>query len=66
MPESGNHDERRRKIMAIVADMLAAVGAEHATNKAIAQQSGDLRGVTEHPLSNRTGLIAKTDHWVDG
>ena len=48
MPKIVDHDERRERIVEIVADMLATVGAEKTTIREIARQSGYSRGFIEH------------------
>ena len=51
--------------MEIVADMLATVGAEKTTIRAIARQSGYSRGFIEHYFHNKEELISKTIRWIN-
>ncbi|MFT4614975.1 MAG: AcrR family transcriptional regulator [Bacteroidia bacterium] len=63
MPKIVDHDERREKIVEIVAQMLATVGAERTTIREIARQSGYSRGFIEHYFHNKEELITKTIRW---
>ena len=65
MPKIVDHDERRERIVEIVADMLATVGAEKTTIREIARQSGYSRGFIEHYFHNKEELIAKTIRWIN-
>ena len=65
MPKIVDHDERREKIVEIVADMLATVGAERTTIREIARQSGYSRGFIEHYFQNKEELISKTIRWIN-
>ena len=65
MPKIVDHDERREKIVEIVADMLATVGAEKTTIREIARQSGYSRGFIEHYFHNKEELITKTIRWIN-
>jgi AcrR family transcriptional regulator len=65
MPKIVNHDERRERIVEIVADMLATVGAEKTTIREIARQSGYSRGFIEHYFHNKEELITKTIRWIN-
>jgi len=65
MPKIVDHDERRERIVEIVADMLATVGAEKTTIREIARQSGYSRGFIEHYFSNKEELITKTIRWIN-
>ncbi len=65
MPKIVDHDERRERIVEIVADMLATVGAERTTIREIARQSGYSRGFIEHYFHNKEELISKTIRWIN-
>lgn len=65
MPKIVDHDERRERIVEIVADMLATVGAEKTTIREIARQSGYSRGFIEHYFHNKEELITKTIRWIN-
>jgi AcrR family transcriptional regulator len=65
MPKIVNHDERRERIVEIVAEMLATVGAEKTTIREIARQSGYSRGFIEHYFHNKEELITKTIRWIN-
>lgn len=65
MPKIVDHDERREKIVEIVAEMLATVGAERTTIREIARQSGYSRGFIEHYFHNKEELISKTIRWIN-
>ena len=65
MPKIVDHDERREKIVEIVADMLATVGSEKTTIREIARQSGYSRGFIEHYFHNKEELITKTIRWIN-
>ncbi|MFT4519849.1 MAG: AcrR family transcriptional regulator [Halioglobus sp.] len=65
MPKIVDHDERRERIVEIVAEMLATVGAEKTTIREIARQSGYSRGFIEHYFHNKEELIAKTIRWIN-
>jgi AcrR family transcriptional regulator len=65
MPKIVDHDERRERVVEIVADMLATVGAEKTTIREIARQSGYSRGFIEHYFNNKEELITKTVHWIN-
>ena len=65
MPKIVDHDERRERIVEIVAEMLATVGAERTTIREIARQSGYSRGFIEHYFHNKEELIAKTIRWIN-
>lgn len=65
MPKIVDHDERREKIIEIVAGMLATVGAERTTIREIARQSGYSRGFIEHYFHNKEELISKTIRWIN-
>ena len=65
MPKIVDHDERRERIVEIVADMLATVGAEKTTIREIARQSGYSRGFIEHYFQNKEELISKTIRWIN-
>jgi len=65
MPKIVDHNERRERIVEIVADMLATVGAEKTTIREIARQSGYSRGFIEHYFHNKDELIAKTIRWIN-
>lgn len=65
MPKIVDHDERREKIVEIVAGMLATVGAERTTIREIARQSGYSRGFIEHYFHNKEELISKTIRWIN-
>jgi AcrR family transcriptional regulator len=65
MPKIVDHDERRERIVEIVAEMLASVGAEKTTIREIARQSGYSRGFIEHYFSNKEELITKTIRWIN-
>ena len=65
MPKIVDHDERRERIVEIVADMLATVGAEKTTIREIARQSGYSRGFIEHYFHNKEELISKTIRWIN-
>jgi len=65
MPKIVDHDERRERIIEIVADMLANVGAERTTIREIARQSGYSRGFIEHYFHNKEELITKTIRWIN-
>jgi AcrR family transcriptional regulator len=65
MPKIVDHDERRERIVEIVAEMLATVGAEKTTIREIARQSGYSRGFIEHYFHNKDELIAKTIRWIN-
>ena len=65
MPKIVDHDERREKIVEIVAEMLATVGAEKTTIREIARQSGYSRGFIEHYFHNKEELITKTIRWIN-
>ena len=65
MPKIVDHEERRERIVEIVADMLATVGAEGTTIREIARQSGYSRGFIEHYFRNKEELITKTIRWVN-
>ncbi|MEM9255350.1 MAG: TetR/AcrR family transcriptional regulator [Pseudomonadota bacterium] len=65
MPKIVDHDERRERIVEIVAEMLATVGAEKTTIREIARQSGYSRGFIEHYFHNKEELISKTIGWIN-
>lgn len=65
MPKIVDHDERRERIVEIVAEMLATVGAEKTTIREIARQSGYSRGFIEHYFHNKEELITKTIRWIN-
>lgn len=65
MPKIVDHDERREKIVEIVAEMLATVGTEKTTIREIARQSGYSRGFIEHYFHNKEELITKTIRWIN-
>jgi AcrR family transcriptional regulator len=65
MPKIVDHDERRERIVEIVAEMLATVGAEKTTIREIARQSGYSRGFIEHYFRNKEELITKTIRWIN-
>ena len=65
MPKIVDHDERRERIVEIVAQMLATVGAEKTTIREIARQSGYSRGFIEHYFHNKEELITKTIRWIN-
>ena len=65
MPKIVDHDERRERIIEIVADMLATVGAEKTTIREIARQSGYSRGFIEHYFHDKEELITKTIRWIN-
>ncbi|MDZ7782114.1 MAG: TetR family transcriptional regulator C-terminal domain-containing protein [Halioglobus sp.] len=65
MPKIVDHDERRERIVEIVAEMLATVGAERTTIREIARQSGYSRGFIEHYFKNKEELISKTIRWIN-
>jgi AcrR family transcriptional regulator len=65
MPKIVDHDERRERIVEIVAEMLATVGAEKTTIREIARQSGYSRGFIEHYFHNKDELITKTIRWIN-
>tara|TARA_R110000823_G_scaffold309352_2_gene433506 strand:+ start:16001 stop:16597 length:597 start_codon:yes stop_codon:yes gene_type:complete len=65
MPKIVDHDERRERIVEIVAEMLATVGAERTTIREIARQSGYSRGFIEHYFHNKEELISKTIRWIN-
>jgi len=65
MPKIVDHDERRERIIEIVAEMLATVGAERTTIREIARQSGYSRGFIEHYFHNKEELITKTIRWIN-
>ncbi len=65
MPKIVDHDERRERIIEIVAEMLATVGAEKTTIREIARQSGYSRGFIEHYFHNKEELISKTIRWIN-
>lgn len=65
MPKIVDHDERRERIVEIVAEMLATVGAEKTTIREIARQSGYSRGFIEHYFHNKEELISKTIRWIN-
>ncbi|MAT93096.1 MAG: hypothetical protein CME59_10900 [Halioglobus sp.] len=65
MPKIVDHDERREKIVEIVAEMLATVGAERTTIREIARQSGYSRGFIEHYFHNKEELISSTLQWIN-
>lgn len=65
MPKIVDHDERRERIVEIVAEMLATVGAERTTIREIARQSGYSRGFIEHYFHNKEELITKTIRWIN-
>jgi AcrR family transcriptional regulator len=65
MPKIVDHDERREKIIEIVAEMLATVGAEKTTIREIARQSGYSRGFIEHYFPNKNELISRTIRWIN-
>lgn len=65
MPKIVDHDERRERIVEIVADMLATVGAERTTIREIARQSGYSRGFIEHYFHNKEELISNTIRWIN-
>jgi len=65
MPKIVDHDERRERIVEIVAEMLATVGAEKTTIREIARQSGYSRGFIEHYFHDKEELISKTIRWIN-
>lgn len=65
MPKIVDHDERRERIVEIVAHMLATVGAERTTIREIARESGYSRGFIEHYFHNKEELITKTIRWIN-
>lgn len=65
MPKIVDHDERRERIVEIVAEMLATVGAERTTIREIARQSGYSRGFIEHYFHNKDELIGNTIRWIN-
>ncbi|MDX1736039.1 MAG: TetR/AcrR family transcriptional regulator [Halioglobus sp.] len=65
MPKIVDHDERRERIIEIVAEMLATVGSEKTTIREIARQSGYSRGFIEHYFHNKEELISKTIRWIN-
>lgn len=65
MPKIVDHDERRERIVEIVAEMLATVGAEKTTIREIARQSGYSRGFIEHYFHDKEELITKTIRWIN-
>lgn len=65
MPKIVDHNERRERIVEIVAEMLATVGAEKTTIREIARQSGYSRGFIEHYFHNKEELITKTIRWIN-
>jgi len=65
MPKIVDHDERRERIIEIVAEMLASVGTEKTTIREIARQSGYSRGFIEHYFHNKEELISKTIRWIN-
>ena len=65
MPKIVDHDERRERIVEIVAEMLASAGAEKTTIREIARQSGYSRGFIEHYFHNKEELITKTIRWIN-
>lgn len=65
MPKIVDHNERRERIVEIVAEMLATVGAEKTTIREIARQSGYSRGFIEHYFRNKEELITKTIRWIN-
>jgi AcrR family transcriptional regulator len=65
MPKIVDHDERRERVVEIVADILATVGAEKTTIREIARQSGYSRGFIEHYFHNKEELITKTIQWTN-
>ena len=65
MPKIVDHDQRREKIVELVAEMLATVGAERTTIREIARQSGYSRGFIEHYFHNKEELISKTMRWLN-
>ena len=65
MPKIVDHDERREKIIEIVAEMLATIGVERTTIREIARQSGYSRGFIEHYFKNKDELTINTIRWVN-
>ena len=65
MPKIVDHDERRERIIEIVAEMLATVGTEKTTIREIARQSGYSRGFIKHYFHNKEELISKTLRWIN-
>lgn len=65
MPKIVDHDERRERIIEIVAEMLATVGMEKTTIREIARQSGYSRGFIEHYFHNKEELVSKTIRWIN-
>ena len=65
MPKFVDHDERRERVVEIVAHMLGTVGAEKTTIREIARQSGYSRGFIEHYFRNKEELISNTIRWIN-
>lgn len=65
MPKIVDHEERRRHIVEIVANMLVTVGVEKTTIREISRQSGYSRGFIEHYIHNKEDLITESVKFIN-
>ncbi len=65
MPRIVDHAERREKIAAIVAGLLADLGVENTTIRKISHQSGLSRGLIEHYFTCKEEMISFAVKWIN-
>jgi TetR/AcrR family transcriptional regulator, transcriptional repressor of bet genes len=60
MPARGDHDQRRREVARIAADLVATRGLAAATHRAIAEAAGCSTTVVSHYFSDKRDLVEAT------